>query len=74
MLTRKTFFVKFQVIIKPESMSWRQISGHLKKIETCNAGITWGIAFDGTAWVFTELGKGGFEGETDVTINFLLNH
>lgn len=35
------------------SMFWRQIGGHLKKVETCSSGITWGIGYDNTAWLYT---------------------
>ncbi|XP_014203430.1 tectonin beta-propeller repeat-containing protein [Copidosoma floridanum] len=41
------------VIIEPISMFWRQMGGHLKKVETCNSGVTWGIAYDSTPWVYT---------------------
>ncbi|XP_008548798.1 tectonin beta-propeller repeat-containing protein isoform X1 [Microplitis demolitor] len=41
------------VIIEPTSMFWRQMGGHLRKVETCTAGITWGIGYDNTAWVYT---------------------
>lgn len=42
-----------QVIIEPNTMFWRQIGGHLKKVETCSVGVTWGIGYDSTAWVYT---------------------
>uniref|UniRef100_A0ABD2WY66 Galectin domain-containing protein n=1 Tax=Trichogramma kaykai TaxID=54128 RepID=A0ABD2WY66_9HYME len=48
------------VIIEPTSMFWRQIGGHLKKVETCNANVTWGIGYDNTAWVYTG-GWGGLD-------------
>ncbi|XP_076684983.1 tectonin beta-propeller repeat-containing peroxin 23 isoform X2 [Andrena cerasifolii] len=41
------------VIIDPITMFWRQMGGHLKKVETCSAGVTWGIGYDSTAWVYT---------------------
>lgn len=34
-------------------MFWRQVGGHLKKVETCDSGVTWGIAYDNTPWVYT---------------------
>ena len=43
----------FQAIIEPISMFWRQMGGHLKKVETCSSGVTWGIGYDNTAWVYT---------------------
>lgn len=39
-------------------MFWRQIGGHLKRVETCSVGITWGVGYDNTAWVYTD-GWGG---------------
>ena len=47
------------VIIEPISMFWRQIGGHLRKVETCSNGITWGIGYDNTAWVYTGGWGGG---------------
>ncbi|KZC04781.1 Tectonin beta-propeller repeat-containing protein, partial [Dufourea novaeangliae] len=41
------------VIIDPIAMFWRQMGGHLKKVETCSVGVTWGIGYDSIAWVYT---------------------
>ncbi|XP_033340443.1 tectonin beta-propeller repeat-containing peroxin 23 isoform X2 [Megalopta genalis] len=41
------------VIIEPMSLFWRQMGGHLKKVETCSVGVTWGIGYDSTSWVYT---------------------
>lgn len=41
-------------------MFWRQIGGHLKKVETCSVGITWGVGYDNTAWVYTDGWGGAF--------------
>lgn len=41
-------------------MFWRQIGGHLKKVETCSVGVTWGIGYDSTAWVYTSGWGGAF--------------
>lgn len=41
-------------------MFWRQIGGHLKKTETCSVGVTWGIGYDYTAWVYTGGWGGAF--------------
>ncbi|KAL0272686.1 UNVERIFIED_CONTAM: hypothetical protein PYX00_005559 [Menopon gallinae] len=38
-------------ILPPYIMYWRQIPGHLRKVESAG-GITWGIGFDNTAWVY----------------------
>lgn len=37
--------------LEPRSMYWQQIPGHLRKVQTA-AGITWGIGFDNTAWLY----------------------
>lgn len=49
-----------QVIIEPSTMFWRQMGGHLKKIETSSVGVTWGIGYDCTAWVYTGGWGGAF--------------
>ena len=41
------------MIIEPITMYWRQIGGHLRKVETCRSGVTWGIGHDNTSWVYT---------------------
>lgn len=51
--TANGYFAPEQVIIEPSMMFWRQIGGHLKKVETCSVGVTWGIGYDSTAWVYT---------------------
>lgn len=48
------------VIIEPTTMFWRQMGGHLKKVETCSVGVTWGIGYDSTAWVYTGGWGGAF--------------
>ena len=49
-----------QVIAQPPEMFWRQMGGHLRKVETCSAGVTWGIGYDNTAWVYTGGWGGSF--------------
>lgn len=39
---------------------WRQMGGHLRRVETCSSGITWGIGYDNTAWVYTGGWGGAF--------------
>jgi hypothetical protein len=41
-------------------MFWRQMGGHLRRVETCSAGVTWGIGYDNTAWVYTGGWGGSF--------------
>ena len=41
-------------------MFWRQMGGHLRRVETCSGGVTWGIGFDNTAWVYTGGWGGSF--------------
>ncbi|KAL6266845.1 hypothetical protein P5V15_003674 [Pogonomyrmex californicus] len=48
------------IIVEPSTMFWRQIGGHLKKVETCSVGVTWGIGYDNTAWVYTGGWGGAF--------------
>jgi hypothetical protein len=49
-----------QVIAPPPEMFWRQMGGHLRKVETCSAGVTWGIGYDNAAWVYTGGWGGSF--------------
>ncbi|KAK6170342.1 hypothetical protein SNE40_018755 [Patella caerulea] len=44
--------------VKFYEMYWGQLGGHLKKIETSSAGVTWALGYDYTPWVYT----GGFGG------------
>lgn len=39
-------------------MFWRQIGGHLRKVEASKCGVVWGIGYDNTVWVYTN-GWGG---------------
>ncbi|TGZ54256.1 Tectonin beta-propeller repeat-containing protein [Temnothorax longispinosus] len=48
------------VIVEPSIMFWRQIGGHLKKVETCSVGVTWGFGYNNTAWVYTGGWGGAF--------------
>ena len=36
------------------------MGGHLAKVETSPAGVTWGIGNDNTPWVYTGSFGGGF--------------
>lgn len=47
------------VIIAPDEMIWRQMGGHLRRIECCGNGIVWGISYDHRAWVYTGGWGGG---------------
>lgn len=58
------------VILAPLNLYWRQLGGHLRRIETCALGITWGIAYDHTAWVYTGGWGGGFYGALDSHLIF----
>lgn len=53
------------IILPPLELYWRQMGGHLRRIETCAVGVTWGIAYDHTAWVYTGGWGGGFYGALD---------
>ncbi|CAH1183527.1 unnamed protein product [Phaedon cochleariae] len=53
------------LIINMLDLYWRQIGGHLKRVETCQAGVTWGVGYDHTAWVHTGGWGGGCLGTLD---------
>ncbi|XP_074030994.1 tectonin beta-propeller repeat-containing peroxin 23 [Leptinotarsa decemlineata] len=54
------------LIIDMLDLYWRQLGGgHLKKVESCQVGVTWGIGYDHTAWVYTGGWGGGFLGTLD---------
>uniref|UniRef100_H9G635 Tectonin beta-propeller repeat-containing protein 1 n=1 Tax=Anolis carolinensis TaxID=28377 RepID=H9G635_ANOCA len=40
-------------------MFWRQVGGHLRLVESSSRGVTWGLGYDHTAWVYTGGGPGG---------------
>lgn len=44
---------------------WRQLGGHLKKVESCRSGVTWGIGCDNTAWVYNGGWGGNFFASLD---------
>lgn len=54
-----------ELILAPLDMFWRQMGGHLRRVESCRAGVTWGIGYDHTAWVYTGGWGGGFLGNLD---------
>lgn len=54
------FIFVFKVIIEPREMFWRQMGGHLRKVETCSEGITWGLGYDNTPYVYTGGWGGAF--------------
>ncbi|XP_066141762.1 tectonin beta-propeller repeat-containing protein isoform X2 [Euwallacea fornicatus] len=58
------------IIVDPLELYWRQLGGHLRRVESCNAGVTWGIGYDHTAWVYSGGWTGGFLGALDSTNAF----
>ncbi|XP_066589836.1 tectonin beta-propeller repeat-containing protein [Prorops nasuta] len=64
------------MIIDPLPIFWRQMGGHLRKVETCLVGIVWGVGYDNTAWVYTG-GWGGTQlkgvGSTNTGINTMID-
>lgn len=46
------------MIVALREMFWRQIGGHLRKVESSKSGVVWGIGYDNTAWYYTN-GCGG---------------
>lgn len=55
----KVFYETPQVILPMSDLFWRQMGGHLRKVVTCGADVTWGIGYDHQLWVYTG-GWGGF--------------
>lgn len=53
------------IILDMLNLYWRQLGGHLRRVETCILGVTWGIAYDHTPWVYTGGWGGGFLGTLD---------
>lgn len=47
-------------IIDPKDLYFRQLGGHLRRIESCSVGVTWGIGYDHTCWVYNGGWGGGF--------------
>lgn len=57
----KIFEVKYSspsLILCPNELFWRQMGGHLKKVETCQSGIVLGISNDNVLYHYT----GGYGG------------
>lgn len=52
-------------ILDPRDLFWRQLGGHLRRIESCRTGVTWGIGYDHTAWVYNGGWGGSFYGSLD---------
>ncbi|KAF2895160.1 hypothetical protein ILUMI_11013 [Ignelater luminosus] len=52
-------------ILDPKDLFWRQLGGHLRRIESCRTGVTWGIGYDHTAWVYNGGWGGSFYGSLD---------
>lgn len=51
------------------------MGGHLRKVETCSAGVTWGIGYDNTAWVYTGGWGGSFlKGEIKQSKYFVVHY
>lgn len=60
------FLIKSPVpIVDPRDIFWRQIGGHLRRVESCSVGVTWGIGNDHTAWVYNGGWGGSFVGSLD---------
>ncbi|XP_063242841.1 tectonin beta-propeller repeat-containing protein isoform X2 [Bacillus rossius redtenbacheri] len=59
-LLKKIVYQSKMVIVHPLDMFWRQMGGHLRLVETCSAGVTWGLGYDCTGWVYTGGWGGAF--------------
>lgn len=49
-----------KVIIPLKEVFWRQMGGHMRRVETCKAGVIWGIGYDNTAFGYTGGWGGAF--------------
>lgn len=47
------------IIIGADEMYWRMIGGYLRRVETCENGVVWGISQDHRVWVYTGGWGGG---------------
>ncbi|XP_055708110.1 tectonin beta-propeller repeat-containing protein [Phlebotomus papatasi] len=56
----RVIYHSLQPIIPLRDVFWRQMGGHQRRVESCSAGVTWGIGYDGTAWVYTGGWGGAF--------------
>ncbi|VEN49848.1 unnamed protein product [Callosobruchus maculatus] len=54
-----------RIILDMLNLYWRQLGGHLRRVESCKVGVTWGIGYDHTPWVYTGGWGGGFLGTLD---------
>lgn len=52
-------------ILNPLDLLWRQMGGHLRRLESCKAGVTWGVGYDHIGWVYTGGWGGGYLGALD---------
>lgn len=60
LLLHKLVYESKAIIVSPSDMFWRQMGGHLRRVETCGAGVTWGIGYDCTPWLYTGGWGGSF--------------
>ncbi|XP_014245754.1 tectonin beta-propeller repeat-containing protein isoform X2 [Cimex lectularius] len=49
----KVVYNSKEVIVPLNEMVWKQMGGHLVMVETCAAGVTWGISADNTPYAYT---------------------
>ena len=57
------------VIVPPCQMHWRSLGGgHFLHVETTSLGISWGLGYDNTAWVYTG-GWGGAHFKVNANVN-----
>ncbi|KAK3915633.1 Tectonin beta-propeller repeat-containing protein [Frankliniella fusca] len=59
-LLHKLIYESKMIIVSPSDMFWRQMGGHLRRVETCASGVTWGIGYDCTPWFYTGGWGGSF--------------
>lgn len=54
-----------QPVLNMKELYWRQLGGHLRRVVSCTAGVTWGVGYDHTGWVYNGGWGGGFFGTLD---------
>lgn len=52
-------YITTSAIIGPNEMYWRMLGGYLRRVESSQAGVVWGISHDHRAWVYTGGWGGG---------------
>ncbi|KAL1140547.1 hypothetical protein AAG570_000477, partial [Ranatra chinensis] len=65
----RVVYESMQVIIPLAEMFWRQMGGHMVMVESCAAGVTWGLSADNTPYLYTGGWGGSFLGGLEKSSN-----